>query len=79
MYRIYFTDVPLPPGLSEPDYNQLLPLEYATAEEAATRAVLFVRKGYIVWKIEGPNGFFVNWQALEAVMAAAERKPSLGH
>jgi hypothetical protein len=79
MYKIYFTDVPLPPGKSEPDYSGMMPLEYESAEEAARRAVLFVRKGYIVWKVEGPNGFFVNWQALEAVIAAAEHKPGAGH
>ena len=78
MYRIFFTDVPLPAGQSEPDYSQLMPLEYPTAQEAARRAVVFVRQGYIVWKIDGPNGFFVNWQALEAIIAAAEQKTPVG-
>ena len=78
MFRIFFTEASVAEASSEPDYDAIMPYKCVTSDEAVRRALAFVRRGYIVWKIDGPNGYCVNRQRLEAAIAAADKKTGAG-
>ncbi len=59
-YRVFYTDRPLPPGTTEPDLSMTLPLEFGTKEEALNKAYKLIYGGAVVWKIDGPGGFYLN-------------------
>ena len=55
-YKVFYTDRPLPGG-AEPDFTFVMPLNFATREEALKEAFKRMFGGAVVWKIEGPEGF----------------------
>ncbi len=64
-FRLFYTDMPLVPGSGEPDLSLILPLEFATPEEALDEAFKLMAKGAIVWRIEGPESFRMNRADIE--------------
>ncbi len=64
-YRVFYTDRPLPPGTTEPDLSLTLPLEFSTKEEALHKAYKLIYSGAIVWKLDGPNGFYLDRAGVE--------------
>jgi hypothetical protein len=65
-YKVFYTDVPLPHGMSKPDLARLIPLQFATRELAVTKAREMIKRGAIVWKIEGPDGFEMSREQVES-------------
>ena len=64
VYKLFYTDKPLPAG-ALPDFKFTLPLDFVTKDDALTNAFKLMGKGAIVWKIEGPNGFFLDRATVE--------------
>ncbi len=64
-FKLFYTDMPLVPGTGEPDLSMVLPLEFATMEEALDEAFKLISKGAIVWRIDGPEGFRMNRTDIE--------------
>ncbi len=64
-YRVFYTDRPLPPGTTEPDFSMALPLEFGTLEEALNQSYKLIYSGAIVWKIEGPDDFLLDRAGVE--------------
>lgn len=56
-YKVFYTDVPLPHAMNKPDLSRLVPLPFPTRELAVEKAREMIKRGAIVWKIEGPEGF----------------------
>jgi hypothetical protein len=54
-YKIFYTDVPLPPGRLKPDLSRLMPLVQDTRDAAIGTACALLARGAIVWRIEGPE------------------------
>lgn len=64
-YRVFFTDVPVPVKY-EPNYSQLIPLEYDTKELAIENAFKILElPNRIVWRIDGPSNFLMTRKDLE--------------
>ncbi len=63
-FKLYYTDMPLVPA-AEPDLSLILPLEFATAEEALEEAFKLMDRKVIVWRIDGPEGFRLNRAEIE--------------
>lgn len=55
-YKIFYTDVPLPPNQAEPDISRLMPLVHDTRDAALRAACKLLAGGAIVWRIEGADG-----------------------
>ena len=68
-YKIYFTDVKLPSGQSQPDFKTLIPFKYDEKEIAIDQAckMMEMNRNVIVWKITGPNNFLMNRKDVERV------------
>jgi hypothetical protein len=64
IYNVFYTDKPLPAGTT-PDFAYVLPLNFVTQEEALNNAFKLINSGAVVWKIEGPNGFFLDRERVE--------------
>ena len=64
VYNVFYTDKPLPAG-TVPDFKFTLPLNFMTKDEALTSAFKLIYSGAIVWKIEGPDGFYLDRAAVE--------------
>lgn len=64
VYSVFYTDKPLPAG-SVPDFKFALPLNFATREDALSKAFKLIYSGAIVWKIEGPDGFYLDREGVE--------------
>lgn len=64
-YRIYYTDMQLPPGATQPDLATVIPLEFPTREEAMDQAFKLIYHGAVVWKMDGPEGFHLERTAIE--------------
>lgn len=58
-YKLFYTDQELPAG-SKPDFSFVLPLTFASIDEALLKAFKLMHGGAIVWKIEGPAGFHLD-------------------
>ncbi len=69
-YKVYCTDKPLHLGESEPDYSRIAPFVFDTKEDAVTKAFTGIQNGLTVWKIEGPNSFYMSQAEIEAAYAA---------
>ena len=70
LYRVFYTDQPLPQGQPEPDYARLVLFGCDTKDEALDFAfnLLGARASAphaIVWKIEGPSGFVLERRAID--------------
>jgi hypothetical protein len=55
-YRVFYTDMDLPAGADSPTIK-LIPLEFATREEAMIDAFKHIHRGGLAWKIEGSDAF----------------------
>jgi hypothetical protein len=64
VYNVFYTDKPLPAGAAL-DFRFMLPLDFVTPEEALKEAFKLIHAGAIVWKIEGPNGFYLDREGVE--------------
>lgn len=70
LYRVFYTDQPLPQGERAPEYKRLILVGYDTKDDAldfacgliGTRAT---KPHTTVWKIEGPEGFVMERKAIE--------------
>lgn len=60
MFNIFFTDIPLQNGFTEPNLESLIPHARDTEEEALNVAMQLLNRGSIVWRINGPDGFAMN-------------------
>lgn len=56
-YKIFYTDMPVAAGGKPPDLSIVIPLEFASKDDALGKAFKLIFDGAIVWKIEGPDGF----------------------
>jgi hypothetical protein len=63
-YKVFYTDQALP-GSQEPDYAFLLPLEFGSEEEALKEAFKIIYHGATVWRIERPDGYYLDRAAVE--------------
>jgi hypothetical protein len=64
IYNVFYTDKPLPAGTT-PDFAYVIPLNFASKDEALNKAFKLIYDGAIVWKIEGPNGFYLDRERVE--------------
>ncbi|MGA7748868.1 MAG: hypothetical protein WCA63_01845 [Gallionella sp.] len=56
MYEIFYTDVPLQKGMSEPNFDRLMPRAENTEGEALNNAMQLLDYGASVWHIKKPEG-----------------------
>ena len=63
-YKVYYTDMPLPAGV-QPDLSLVIPLEFASRDDALGKAFKLIFEGAVVWKIEGPAGFKLQREEIE--------------
>ncbi len=63
-YKLFYTDRPLPPG-KEPDFSLALPLLFGSEEEAMEEAFKLIFRGAVVWRIESPDGYYLDRDAIE--------------
>ncbi len=63
-YKVFYTDRPLPPG-KEPDFSLALPLLFGSEDEALKEAFKLMFGGAIVWRIESPDGYYLDREAIE--------------
>ncbi len=56
-YRVFYTDVKLPSGQSQPDFSKLAPFAFDSLNVALEKAFVLIEHRAIVWKIDGPDGF----------------------
>ncbi|HEY5994608.1 MAG TPA: hypothetical protein VIU46_08415 [Gallionellaceae bacterium] len=63
-FKVFYTDQPLPAG-QEPDYTFMLPLLFGSEEEALKEAFKLIHHGAVVWRIESPNGYYLDREAVE--------------
>jgi hypothetical protein len=72
-YKVYYTDVPLPPGVSEPNFFNLIPFAFDTRDLALEKAFKMIEHGAIVWKIEAPNGIEMSRTQIERAFEVKKR------
>ncbi len=63
-YKIFYTDKPLAADI-KPDFSMLMPLNFASKDEALKEAFKLIYSGAVVWKIEGPEGFILDQAEIE--------------
>ncbi len=63
-YKVFYTDRPLPPG-KEPDFSLAVPLLVGSEEEAMKEAFRLIFHGAVVWRIESPDGYYLDREAIE--------------
>lgn len=63
-YKVFYTDKPLPAG-EQPDLTFALPLLFGSEDEAMKEAFKLIHKGAVVWRIESPDGFYLDREAVE--------------
>ncbi|MBI5891222.1 MAG: hypothetical protein HZB47_11190 [Nitrosomonadales bacterium] len=59
VYKVFYTDTPLPAD-TKPDFTYVMPLDFVSRDEALAKAFKLIFSGAIVWKIEGPEGFYLD-------------------
>lgn len=64
-YKVFYSDVHIPPGAEPPTMAKLIPTEFFAREEAMEEAYKCIHRGGVVWKIEGPDGFYLNREDVE--------------
>jgi hypothetical protein len=72
-YNVFYTDKPLPAD-TVPDFKYSLPLNFATKEDALNKAFRLIYSGAIVWKIEGPDGFYLDREGVESAYRLSQAK-----
>jgi len=65
-YNVFYTDKPLPAD-SKPDFAMMLPLRFASKDEALLKSFKLIFSGAIVWKIEGSEGFRLERAEIEGL------------
>jgi hypothetical protein len=78
LYKVFYTDVPLPIGMNEPDFSRLMPFAFPTLNEAVKKAGLLLELGAVVWKIDGLNGVEMDRAAIERVCGKEKLRFTLG-
>lgn len=63
-YKVFYTDKPLSGGVM-PDFSFILPLVFATRDDALNKAFKLIHGGAVVWKIEGPEHFHADRSEIE--------------
>jgi hypothetical protein len=63
-YKLFYTDKPLPAG-EQPDFSFSLPLLCGSEDEAMKEAFKLIQRGAVVWRIESPDGFYLDREAVE--------------
>ena len=63
-YKVFYTDVPLPQGISEPNFELLIALEFHSEQKALEDAFAKLGRNCIVWKIEGLDGVLYERQEI---------------
>jgi hypothetical protein len=58
-YKVFYTDQPLPAD-TKPDFKYAMPLDFASKEESLSMAFKLIYSGATVWKIEGPDDFYLD-------------------
>lgn len=66
MYKIFFTNVPLPNGISEPNFDRLMPRVENTLVEALNYAMGRLDYGASVWLIKKPDGGVISRSEISA-------------
>jgi hypothetical protein len=56
MFRVYYTDTPLPNSLVEPNFAMLMPWDRSSEKEAIDVAMQLLGGGASVWRIQKPDG-----------------------
>ena len=64
IYKLFYTDKELPAG-ARPDFTFVMPLDFVTKDDALNQAFKLIYSGAIAWKIEGPDGFYLDRDAIE--------------
>ncbi len=59
-YRVFYTDLPLPPSQNEPNYSGLIPFVETTEDLAVAKAIALLNHGAFVWRIDGPDEFLMD-------------------
>jgi hypothetical protein len=70
-YALYYATAPAPKELDREALRRLVPVYFSTEKDAVHAAVLVLRGGQYVWRIEGPD------VSLSAVEVEARCKPLL--
>lgn len=68
--KVFYTDVALPPGVTQPDLARLIPFVFNAREVAIEKAFELIKRGAIVWRLEGPNGFVMSKDDIESAYEA---------
>lgn len=63
-YKVFYTDRPLPAG-GQPDFSMVIPLNFASMDDALKEAFKLLFGGATVWKIEGPAGSHLDRAEIE--------------
>ncbi|HTN95060.1 MAG TPA: hypothetical protein VMJ33_10790 [Gallionella sp.] len=66
MYEIFYTDAPLPKGMSEPNFDGLMPRVERTEGEALNYAMKLLDYGASVWHIKKPEGGVIERSEISA-------------
>ncbi len=77
-YKVFFTDVALPPGVNQPDFSKLIPFSVDTLDVAVKKACELMKRGAIVWKIDGRHGVEMTRAQVEKACASDKPKFTLG-
>ncbi len=77
-YKVFCTDVALPPGVSQPDFSHLIPFSFDTLVDAVKQACESMKQGAVVWKIEGPSGIEMDRAEIEKACNRDELRFTLG-
>jgi hypothetical protein len=72
-YRVFYTDVPLPPGMSQPDFSKLITPSFDAVDAALAKACALIKGGAVVWKIEGPRGVEMDRAQIEKACKSEPR------
>jgi hypothetical protein len=58
-YKVFYTDRGILVD-AQPDLSLLVPLNFASKDEALNKAFKLIYSGAIVWRIEGADGFYLD-------------------
>ncbi len=75
-YKVFYTDVPLPTGVKEPDFSKLILPTFGTIDAALLDACARIKQGAVVWKIEGPQGLVMDRAQVKKACNPQAPRPS---
>jgi hypothetical protein len=64
-YKVFYTDMPVDTAGKQPDLSTVIPLEFASRDDALEKSFKLIFGGAVVWKIEGPGGFSLQRAEIE--------------